>query len=102
MRKAKLKEAHDKAVVADEFNDIFIETTLESLCEEDLSCEDRKDRVNTLKKELELRDHSKRVQSLYKERKAEDRGYWIGVTGCMLGLFLSEVGPKVLENLKKK
>ncbi|WP_407450047.1 hypothetical protein [Fibrobacter sp.] len=101
MRKAKLKEWHDRADELDMMNDCLIDSTLNALCKDDLSQEDRKLNVDALRRELDCRKNFGKVKAAYKERKAEDRGYWIGVSGCMLGLVICEVLPVLKKHLKK-
>lgn len=102
MRTKKLKELHDVSIGLGVTNDALIERALARLKEKDLSEEARMAEVKLLETELRLRDNLKKAQHLYKERKASDRGYWFGVTGSMLGIVLSEVGPKVIKNLRRK
>lgn len=101
MRTKQLKELHDVSIGLEITNEALIKRALARLKEKDLSEEARLAEVKLLEAELRLRDNLKKGQYLYKERKASNRGYWFGVTGSMLGIVLSEVGPKVVKNLRR-
>lgn len=101
MRKSELKGLHDVSIGLQVTNDILIKHALEKLEEEGLSEEARRVNVKVLKTELELRKTLENNKNLYKERKASDRGYWCGVSGCMLGLAICKVYPVVIKHLKK-
>lgn len=102
MRKAKLKELYDRAKTYNEINDVCIDCTIARLNADDITVEDRKEGIELLKTELETRKNFNSVETAYKERKAEDRGYWIGVSGCCLGIILAEVGPVLWKHFKTK
>lgn len=102
MRTKKLKELHDVSIGLSLTNEMLIERTLKRLKEKDLSEEARIAEVNLLEEELKLRDNLKKGQDLYKERKAENRGYFIGVGGSLLGVLLADFGPIIVKNLRRK
>lgn len=102
MRKKQLKEMYDKATICNELNNALIENALERLKQDDLTDESRIESVELLEKTLKTRDDFGKIETAYKERKAEDRGYWIGVGGTLLGTFIAEVGPKIYKVLLKK
>ena len=102
MRKKQLKEMHDRASAYNELNNVIIESIMERLKEPDLTDEKRIESVELLEEQLKCRGNFEDIEKAYRERKAEDKGYWIGVGGSLLGVFIAEVGPRIIKVLKKK
>lgn len=102
MRMSKLKELYHRCDEMNGMNDVLIDKTIEALSKDSLTKEERELNADNLKRELESRENFGKVKSTYMERKAENRGWLLGVVGCMIGTCIVEAGPNILKKLKKK
>lgn len=102
MKTKKLKELYQESKGYNAINDVLIKAELRRLKENDMSLEDRAETVDNLVVMLDANDKFEAVRDEYYQRHNFNVGYSIGLGGALLGVVLSEVGPKIIKLFKKK
>lgn len=101
MKMKELERLYNQAKMANDVNDVLIDSSMREIEE----CDDKETRskeVEMLKKELETKDKLNEVAHDFEKRKAWREGYIVATVSAVIGIIIGEyVSPIVINMLKK-